>query len=865
MSTEGTYAYDLFVSYAEADRPWVEGYLLDTLNQAGVRCHSEAAFALGMPRLLEFERAVQQSRRVLLVLSSAYLAEGFTQFTDLLAQSYGLETATWPVIPLILHPVKLPPRLAILTALDATDPDAWPRALERLLADLQRPFPAIPPRPPCPYLGMAPFGEADRDRFFGRDAEVSIILEQLRLYPFIAVIGPSGSGKSSLVFAGLIPALRKSSLFGPGGWLVRSFRPGQNPLVALAAALGGDPGDPAHAVAELLATQPDARRLLLVVDQFEELFTLAGSDVESFQQALRDLVQTPACFVVLTVRADFYPDLMVTPLWPEVQAHRFEVLPLSGDGLRQAIVRPAEDVGVFVETALVERLVADAGREPGVLPFVQETLLLLWERVERRFLPLRAYEALVLPRQAYGGHPLTGLQVAMARRADAALAALTPEQQIIARRIFLRLVQFGEGRADTRRQQRVSALRAEGEEAGVFERTLEHLARSRLLTFGGEEEAGAANVDIAHEALIEGWPALREWIDICWAAEVTRRRLEARAQQWVRLQQRGGLLDRTELSEADVWLAESASLALGIDPLLTEYLTASRVALRAQKRMQWMRPLMAVVLVSALALGGWSGYRVWLRRQALRWSPVVNFEGGEFTTGTDDPNIHVYSHPEMRVTWPAFAIEQYEVSNRLYCWCNRAGHCGDHSYGGQSVCDRQIADEPVTRLSLSAANDYCQWVGRRLPTEIEWEHAARGVENRLYPTGNDPPIAGEVNISDAQTASEGVWAVRDARGDRTPEGIIGMAGNVSEWTVSLWLRYDHPAYLTTWWPEEMADTEGYVVIRGGSWQSGASRARVSVRFNGLAHEGSVEVGFRCVVGPPLEALRKEVAFVSADP
>ncbi len=865
MSTEGTYAYDLFVSYAEADRPWVEGYLLDVLSQAGVRCHSEAAFALGVPRLLEFERAIRQSRRVLLVLSPAYLAEGFTQFADLLAQSYGLETATWPVIPLILHPVKLPPRLAILTALDATDPDAWPRTLERLLADLQRPFPAIPPCPPCPYPGMAPFSESDSARFFGRDVEVSIILEQLRLHSFLAVIGPSGSGKSSLVFAGLIPALRKSSLFGPGTWLVRSFRPGRAPLSALAAVLDGDPADPAHAVAQLLATQPDARRLLLVIDQFEELFTLAGPDVESFQQALRHLAETPDCFVVLTVRADFYPDLMLTSLWPEVQAHRFEVLPLSGDGLRQAIVRPAEDVGVFVETALVERLVADAGREPGVLPFVQETLLLLWERVERRFLPLRAYEALVLPRQAYGGHPLTGLQVAMARRADAALAALTPEQQLIARRIFLRLVQFGEGRADTRRQQRVSALRAEGEEAGAFEHTLEHLARSRLLTFGGEEEAGDASVDIAHEALIEGWPVLREWIDTCWATEVTRRHLEARAEQWVRRHRSSGMLDRAELSEADVWLAESASLALGIDPLLTEFLAASRAALRAQKRMQWVRPLVAVVLVSALVLGGWSGYGVWLRRQALRMSPVVNFEGGEFVIGTDDPSIHQYSRPEIRVEWPAFAIEQYEVSNRLYCWCNQAGRCGDHSYGKQSVCDRQIADEPVTRLSLSAANDYCRWLGRRLPTEIEWEHAARGVENHLYPTGNDPPIAGEVNIGDAKTASEGVWAVRDMRDDHTPEGVFGMAGNVSEWTVSLWLPYNHPAYLTTWWPAEVTDAEGYVVIRGGSWQSGVSRARVSVRYNRLANEGSQDVGLRCVVGLPLEALREEVMLVPRNP
>ncbi|HUV90538.1 MAG TPA: TIR domain-containing protein, partial [Anaerolineae bacterium] len=502
MGEQAGYSYDLFISYADAERAWVEGYLLDALTQAGVRCHTEAAFALGVPRLLEFERAVQESRRTLLVLSPAYLAEGFTQFTDLLAQSYGLESATWPVMPLILRPVELPPRLALLTALDATDPADWSQAIARLCAELQQAAPGPAPRPACPYPGMVPFGEEDSERFFGREREARELLERLRLHPFLCVIGPSGSGKSSLVFAGLIPALRRSGLFGPGGWLVRTLRPGEAPLAALTAALGGEPTDPAPVVSALLSTQPDARRLLLVVDQFEELFTLARSDVEPFQQALLRLAETPNCYVVLTVRADFYPDLMATPLWPEIQAHRAEVLPLDEDGLRQAIVRPAEDAGAFVEPALVERLVADAAGEPGVLPLVQEALVLLWERLERRFLPLSAYEAL-------GGAGRTGLQAAMARRADAVLTDLAPQQQAIARRIFLRLVQFGEGRADTRRQQPVSALRAAGDAPGTFERTLEHLAQNRLLTLSGEEGIAGRQADIAHEALIAGWPTLQ--------------------------------------------------------------------------------------------------------------------------------------------------------------------------------------------------------------------------------------------------------------------------------------------------------------------------------------------------------------------
>ena len=143
-------AHDLFVSHAEADAAWVEGYLLDALAQAGVRAHSAAAFAPGRPRLLEFEAAVKQSRWVLLVLSPAYLADETAGFVDVLAQTYGLDTVTWPVLPLVLHPVDLPPRLAMLTRLDATDPAAWPEVVERLCAEAGRPAPAPRPRPPAP-------------------------------------------------------------------------------------------------------------------------------------------------------------------------------------------------------------------------------------------------------------------------------------------------------------------------------------------------------------------------------------------------------------------------------------------------------------------------------------------------------------------------------------------------------------------------------------------------------------------------------------------------------------------------------------------------------------------------------------------
>jgi hypothetical protein len=589
--------YDLFISYVEADEAWVKGYLLDALTDAGVKSLSEAAFRLGVPRIQEFQRAIEQSRRTLLVISPAYVADDFNQFVELLGQSYGQDTQTWPVIPLVLEPTPLPPRLAMLVGLDATTPEDQDVAVARLCADLERSRASSSiPKPPCPYPGMMPFREADQERFFGREQEIDELVERLRSHPFVTVIGPSGSGKSSLVFAGLIPKLRQSGLFGAGNWRVISMRPGTTPLQTLQALLSHDLSDTTEAVEQVLLAEPNSQRLLLVIDQFEELFTQPGSEVNPFQQIILKLVEIPKCYIVLTVRADFYSDLMTSPLWHQIQRSRMEVVPLDDVGLRQAILKPAESVEVFIEPTLVERLVDDASGEPGVLPLVQETLVLLWERIERRFLPLRAYEALVLPRDAYGGLSKgnrTGLQVAIARRADAALASLTidPEKQYgIARRIFIRLVHFGEGRADTRRRQLVNELQGIGDDPRLFQQTLEHLIDCRLLTSDKDQKnSSLKTVDIAHEALISGWPTLQQWISEHRDAEQTRRRLTDKAKEWERLgRKNGGLLDAIEILESERWLASATAIDLSYDKLVEDFIQASQKEVSRTQRMKKM-------------------------------------------------------------------------------------------------------------------------------------------------------------------------------------------------------------------------------------------------------------------------------------
>ncbi|NEO94043.1 MAG: TIR domain-containing protein, partial [Moorea sp. SIO3G5] len=589
--------YDLFISYVDADRAWVEGYLLDALNQTNVRYHSKAAFALGAPRIAECQHAIEQSHSTLLVLSHAYLANDTNRFIDLLAQSYGLDKGIWPVIPMIRDKnIDLPPSLRMLKSLDATDEDEWEKAIERLCQDLQCSVPDAPSKPECPYPGMTPFSEENSDRFFGRDQEIKQLLQHLRHHNFVSVIGPSGSGKSSLVFAGLIPYLKNlkgSGLFEDGKWLIRKIRPGEKPLTALKTALGSDLADPTLAVTTALATQDNTQRLLLVVDQFEEVFTQAEQEAVPFQEVLLGLLENPHCYVILTVRADFYPELMESMLWDQIQISRLEIVPLNAEGLREAITKPAEKVKVFIESVLVERLVADAAEEPGVLPLVQEVMVQLWENIERRYLPLRAYDTLVLTSTAYeniDGSNRKGLQAVIANHADSTVFKLPEKQQQIAWRIFLRLIQFGEGRVHTRRQQSVEELKALDDNPELFDKTLNYLAENRLLTLSAGKDGSSINVDIAHEALIKGWPALQWRLQERRQAEQTRRRLMRQVQDWVKLGKgKGGLLDETELAEAGRWLSSPDAEELGYDEMLLELVEVSDRAIQEAKEREEAR------------------------------------------------------------------------------------------------------------------------------------------------------------------------------------------------------------------------------------------------------------------------------------
>ena len=423
------------------------------------------------------------------------------------------------------------PRLAFLrmrTWVDLRAGAADPEALQDLVSAVTgaaRTSPAagddIDPAA-SPYRGLASFEEDHAEYFFGREDDTSRVIELLRESRFVAVMGASGTGKSSLVRAGVVRALRSGRVPGSDAWEIRVFTPGARPLTALAAQLGrafpqesmqatlrelqGDERSLDLATTAGMVDSPPERRLLLVVDQFEEVFTICadGAERSAFLANLLYAATIPGgrVAVIIGMRADFYHRCAAYPdLRSLVSSEQYLVGPLTRDGLRRAIEEPARRVGVELEAGLLDTILGDVGAHSGGLPLLQHVLFELWQRRRGRMLTLEAYVA------------AGALEGALAKRANAVFTALPVEQQAIARRALLRLVQPGEGTEDTRRQAPFDELVGRADERTDVELVVEALARERLVTVGRDEASGGRVVDITHEALIRGWPELRGWID----------------------------------------------------------------------------------------------------------------------------------------------------------------------------------------------------------------------------------------------------------------------------------------------------------------------------------------------------------------
>lgn len=420
-----------------------------------------------------------------------------------------------------------------------------------------------------PYKGLRPFEEADAADFFGRDALVSRLLARIEEPArFLAVIGPSGSGKSSVVKAGIMSALRAGRLPGSENWFVIDMTPGSDPLGELVTGLTSVAARPAAHLADQLRADPRGLLwasesvlastdgdLLLVIDQFEELFTPGVP--EGDRAHFLDLLHAAATGadsrirVIVTLRADFTDrPLQYVTFGDLMRQHTEFVLPLTSAELERAITGPAERAGVTVDAELLATIIADVRDEPGALPLLQYALTEIFEQREGNTLALTDYQR------------IGGVSGALARRAGSVFADLDVDQQALAQQIFLRLVTLGEGVEDTRRRAGRSELAALVENAGLLESVLDAFGRPRLLTFDHDSATREPTVEIAHEALIREWQQLRLWLDTTRTGVRQQRMLAAAAAEWENARRdRSFLLTGSRLIQFEDW-AETTTVAL---------------------------------------------------------------------------------------------------------------------------------------------------------------------------------------------------------------------------------------------------------------------------------------------------------------
>jgi len=378
----------------------------------------------------------------------------------------------------------------------------------------------------CPYVGLEAFAEAKRDVFFGRQRLAMELAGRLKNSRVLIVVGSSGSGKSSLVRAGLLPAMKKDA-FPPEKWqYLDPIVPGADPQATIAELLQGSQGGD----------------LVLVIDQFEEVFTLATEEESrQVEGMLLELIRDPAHEhrIILTLRADFVTQMTRLSELNQ-QDYYFHVPPLTAGELREAIQAPADLIGLKFDDGIVDALLNEILGEPAALPLLQFTLLRLWENRERNRITWAAYQRLGGGRKALGNSATEFYE-----------NGLLPEEQSTARQILLRMVRPGEGLEVTSNRVLRKELFSKSYAADRVETVLDKFQKAHLLRITPGKTRDEDRIEVAHEALIRNWPKLEEWLETERDRLRERRRLTTTAELW---QERGRdpsiLLRGSQLEEA---------------------------------------------------------------------------------------------------------------------------------------------------------------------------------------------------------------------------------------------------------------------------------------------------------------------------
>ncbi len=658
--------FDVFLSHNSADKPDVLK-LATKLRDLGLIPWVDAwHLVAGEPWLPAIERALDNSDCCAVVIGPNGM--GNVHEDEMwVALQRGIESKRsdrrFRIIPILLPQSsrgdreKLPSFLKTNTWVEFPGSIDDPVSLDKLVKAIRGQAPGVGVTlvaGECPYRGLAYFDIQHTKLFLGREGLTDWLLSRLKgtatkLGPtrFLAIVGASGSGKSSLARAGVLAKLKAGELAGSENWPLVICRPECRPLESLATALAGlesdklGPIDRSEKITRLIpsllesparlhcvvqatmpANDPDWR-LVVFVDQFEELFTLNVPDPHDARSVaprsalsadrvafIRNLlhastIQHGRTIVILTMRADFYEKCEALPeLADAVSSNQQFVGPMIADELRRSIETPAQLCGSDIEPGLVDLLVREVADQPGALPLLQYALAELWNRT-------RESGQSKLTTEAY--RELGGWEGALSRRADDVLAEFknTPQEKRC-RELFLRLVQPGEGREATKRLVRWDELKlANANDAADLEQIVRKLADRRLITTGGEIESGQAlsgdaTIEVVHEALIRGWDQLRKWLEADRADLRIHRQLTEAANEWaksnpeVRMRDVSLLYTGSKLAAASK-LSQSGSMRL--NDLENQFVDASTQAVRSKKRrtmLGWVATVATFILLAAV-------------------------------------------------------------------------------------------------------------------------------------------------------------------------------------------------------------------------------------------------------------------------
>ena len=608
-----THKFHVFLSHKSADKPAVEE-LAHRLRAIGLEPWLDkwnlVPGEVWQPAL---EEALRDSATcVVFVGPSGFGDWQHEEMRAAIARRVGSQQGPehFRVIPVLLPGAVRGDRSKLPEFLTATTWVEFPKTLDDDAAfrRLERAIRGLPPGPDqpisemdCPYRGLEVFDVEHAPLFFGRAAVTDWLLSDLRgtlsaqgPTRFLAIVGASGSGKSSLARAGLLAALKNGGIEGSAEWLMTICRPGPNPLESLADALAKTEGvnlgrglaaDLMQDLQESLRARPTTlhqttraslgdsqpnRRLVILVDQFEELFTVCKDDVD--RKGLIDNLLYAAripqgqTIVLLTMRADFYGKCAFhLELSAMVSEHQYLVGPLTANELREVIERPAQRLGCEIEPGLVELLVEDVQKQPGALPLLQFGLMRMWTTRTGRRLTTAGYQAI---------GQLDGI---IEKRAEEVFQGFTEHQQELCRRLFLRLTEPGEGTEVTKR--RVHWFELASEEDNMSE-VVGRLANARMLTTNALVEvdgklvlAADSTVEVAHETLIRKWQRLQDWIEADRTGMSIHHRLTEAAAEWEQKQRDPGLLDHgTRLAVCKEWAHKHSQ---ELSPLEQQYLSTS--------------------------------------------------------------------------------------------------------------------------------------------------------------------------------------------------------------------------------------------------------------------------------------------------